>query len=974
VISIRLKRFTCGAVSTLLLLASFHSPDGYAQDVDESTISQAEQHFRLGVRLYDDGNYREALDEFNRAIALDPGYSAALEFRARTEAQLDISAVGEDPDARPSFQTFNVVSPDDTDLDARLTPEEAKIQKVRELNELGEAYLENHMFREAVEAFEQVRLIAPDNNRAERGLHTATLGLYRQRTEEFNKQVREQTEFIRNNIEESKLLPEGSDAKGIGDYRLSVPNIDERIDVVRPRTRIDEILDNPVGLVFEDIHLRELLEFITDTYDLNIMVDNRVVAPPPGQEDLTGQIGAAPAPRPAPAGGGGGFGGGVLAGAAAGGGVGQQGGQQNQQNLYVTDGMIPFINLQNMSLRNALKALLRPLNLDYSIQGDYIWISTPERIRTETFENLETRFYTLQNAGAETLFKIVVTNAGGFGGSQTFGEASGGAGGGGLGGGGGGLGGGGGGLGGGGGGLGGGGGGLGGGGGGFGGGGAGGGGFGGGGAGGGGGLGGGGGGQGQQGGISFTNISELFGNINDVSVGEFPTIFGSVGGVGGGGGGIGGGGAGGGIGGAGGGGGFGGGGGGGFGGGGLGGGGGFGGGGGTGAFGGQGATNVVGPPGPGLGTLASFGFEPTGIQILRSLVPPVIEPVSRRLLDFMRYNLLLNQLVVHTTPSNHEMIERLLVDLDQTPKQVAIEAKFLTIGVDDLDKEGFRWNWDLSDANSRPRPIQGVDSFNTALTYPFDIDGDGILEEIPFNLNPDGSPKNDQTFTSSVLEALVSPGPASSFSLGATIFNTADGDSLSVTYEFLDSLTESELLSAPRVTTMNQKPAVIADITTQFFLTNVITDVQVLANTTSNISDSSVLNTLQSLQFTQFIFGITLSVTPQISGNQIRLWLNPQVVTLVGTDQFRDHQYLRRRTGNQCDLPPPHKHPGRLDKCRRKRRRYCRPRRLGSGHDEQSRRENALLGEYPDHRIFFPWQVARSAAAQPADLRDQRHS
>src|SRR5690606_35877133 len=43
----------------------------------------------------------------------------------------------------------------------------------------------------------------------------------------------------------------------------------------------------------------------------------------------------------------------------------------------------------------------------------------------------------------------------------------------------------------------------------------------------------------------------------------------------------------------------------------------------------------------------------------------------------------------------------------------------------------------------------------------------------------------------------------------------------------------------------------------------------------------------QQLVFQQFTFGITLSVTPQISGgNQVRLWLNPQVTAQVGQDEF----------------------------------------------------------------------------------------
>jgi len=79
----------------------------------------------------------------------------------------------------------------------------------------------------------------------------------------------------------------------------------------------------------------------------------------------------------------------------------------------VTDGMVSYVNLRDVPLREALKAILLPLNLDYSVQPGFIWVSTAEKIRTETFENLETRSYGLKNAGTETLFKIVLSNPGG---------------------------------------------------------------------------------------------------------------------------------------------------------------------------------------------------------------------------------------------------------------------------------------------------------------------------------------------------------------------------------------------------------------------------------------------------------------------------------------------------------------------------------------------------------------------------------
>lgn len=148
-------------------------------------------------------------------------------------------------------------------------------------------------------------------------------------------------------------------------YRVSglpIELLNEREADRVARGRIQEVLDNPVGIVFQDIHLKEIVDFVTDTYGINILYDNRVIQPPPGDD-------RAPA---------------------------------NDQTEYVTDGMIPYINLKNVRLGEALKAILRPLGLDFANQGNFIWISTPENLDSETFFRMyspDDELY-IQDAGA----------------------------------------------------------------------------------------------------------------------------------------------------------------------------------------------------------------------------------------------------------------------------------------------------------------------------------------------------------------------------------------------------------------------------------------------------------------------------------------------------------------------------------------------------------------------------------------------
>ena len=281
--------------------------------------------------------------------------------------------------------------------------------------------------------------------------------------------------------------------------------------------------------------------------------------------------------------------------------------------------------------------------------------------------------------------------------------------------------------------------------------------------------------------------------------------------------------------------------------------------------------------------MGGFQGQAEVLTILENAIPPVIEPYTGEVLSWMVYNPAINQLLVHSTPSYLNTLEELISNLDVTPKQVSIESKFVTISVTDLDKIGFSWDLTLSDQNDRPRQVSTLDD-SSETTRSVDVDGDGVLEDIPFYTKPDGTQVIDNTVTNAIIGAVANPGPAGTTNIAATILNNKDGDTLGVTMDYLNSLTDTELLSAPRVTTMNRKPAVIADILTQTFNTQVIST---LMTSDACFGGTATTSAQQQLLFTEFFFGITLSVTPQITGgNQVRLWLNPQVTTQAGQDDF----------------------------------------------------------------------------------------
>ena len=93
------------------------------------------------------------------------------------------------------------------------------------------------------------------------------------------------------------------------------------------------------------------------------------------------------------------------------------------------DGPVAHVKLKDVPLRDALKATLRPMGLDYKVESNYVRIARPEQLRQEPYEALDTRFYQLQSGTAGTLPKVVTQNPGGTVGPGTSGAYGGGYGG-----------------------------------------------------------------------------------------------------------------------------------------------------------------------------------------------------------------------------------------------------------------------------------------------------------------------------------------------------------------------------------------------------------------------------------------------------------------------------------------------------------------------------------------------------------------
>ena len=123
-----------------------------------------------------------------------------------------------------------------------------------------------------------------------------------------------------------------------------------------PRDELLDTLRTPVNIIFEDIHIKDLLKVISDEYNVNIMVDDRFIAPPTKDSQNTSPT-------------------------------------YGEYKKFVSDGMIIYVNLKNVTLEEALSVLLKPLNLAMSIQNSFLWVTTPEMIQLSSEKSTDAEIH-----------------------------------------------------------------------------------------------------------------------------------------------------------------------------------------------------------------------------------------------------------------------------------------------------------------------------------------------------------------------------------------------------------------------------------------------------------------------------------------------------------------------------------------------------------------------------------------------------
>ncbi len=115
--------------------------------------------------------------------------------------------------------------------------------------------------------------------------------------------------------------------------------------------RVNEKLDTAVSLQFENTNVYVVCQFLEEKYGISILIDNHVVAP----------LG------------------------------------QKVSKSYVTDGLIQYVNVKDVAVREALNAILTPLGLAYAVKEQYVWVTTLERIDTKPYSDMEVKIFLLED-------------------------------------------------------------------------------------------------------------------------------------------------------------------------------------------------------------------------------------------------------------------------------------------------------------------------------------------------------------------------------------------------------------------------------------------------------------------------------------------------------------------------------------------------------------------------------------------------
>ena len=198
--------------------------------------------------------------------------------------------------------------------------------------------------------------------------------------------------------------------------------------------------------------------------------------------------------------------------------------------------------------------------------------------------------------------------------------------------------------------------------------------------------------------------------------------------------------------------------------------------------------------------------------------------------------------VVRAMPGELRDVEAYLSDAQENlQRQVILEAKIIEVQLNDSYQSGI--DWAAINESSGDRALLGLAGVSNGRATLYNADGDfdptAALNALP-----------DETF-------------GNLFALGGAT------DDFGVLLRLLSTQGDVQVLSSPRVSTVNNQKAVIKVGSDEFFVTEISSD------TTSGVNSTIVT---PEITLTPFFSGIALDVTPQISeDDEVILHIHPSV-------------------------------------------------------------------------------------------------
>jgi len=256
-----------------------------------------------------------------------------------------------------------------------------------------------------------------------------------------------------------------------------------------------------------------------------------------------------------------------------------------------------------------------------------------------------------------------------------------------------------------------------------------------------------------------------------------------------------------------------------------------------------------------------------------------------------------SQLVVVATEPEQDAVDILVAELDKPTRQVLIETKLVEISSTPATEKGINWSGTLAAQNVsfgngvlQPGPlsqsIRQIGSGSTTTTTP----GGGSLTSTT-------SPGGSTTLTTFPQPSTAPGGIALNTLTGLTpAMGFLNADGVQAVLSFLNSSYDAQIVSTPRVVTLDNQSATIS-VTREFPVINVTASTAGVSSGSSSISYSNI--------------GTTLVVTPRITANDY-IWLKvvPDVSSFFATitkvvagQQYQADEFDSRHIETQVMIP-----------------------------------------------------------------------